>query len=94
MSLKKLSSYNDEYANDIKKAIVDYINNLEIAETVYRSVLWSIATGQMKSIQSPSFSVLNVQTSTDGMSYTDTDISVLFNEASQIDLDKVTVEVS
>lgn len=94
VSLKKLSSYNDEYANDIKKAIVDYINNLEIAETVYRSVLWSIATGQMKSIQSPSFSVLNVQTSTDGASYTDTDISVLFNEASQIDLDKVTVEVS
>ena len=94
VSLKKLSSYNDEYANDIKKAIVDYINNLEIAETVYRSVLWSIATGQMKSIQSPSFSVLNVQTSTDGVSYTDTDISVLFNEASQIDLDKVTVEVS
>lgn len=94
VSLKKLSSYNDEYANDIKRAIVDYINNLEIAETVYRSVLWSIATGQMKSIQSPSFSVLNVQTSTDGVSYTDTDISVLFNEASQIDLDKVTVEVS
>ena len=94
VSLKKLSSYNDEYANDIKKAIVDYINNLEIAETVYRSVLWSIATGQMKSIQSPSFSVLNVQTSTDGVSYTDSDISVLFNEASQIDLDKVTVEVS
>lgn len=94
VSLKKLSSYNDEYANDIKKAIVDYINNLEIAETVYRSVLWSIATGQMKSIQSPSFSVLNVQTSTDGVSYTDTDVSVLFNEASQIDLDKVTVEVS
>ena len=94
VSLKKLASYNDEYANDIKKAIVDYINNLEIAETVYRSVLWSIATGQMKSIQSPSFSVLNVQTSTDGVSYTDSDISVLFNEASQIDLDKVTVEVS
>ena len=94
VSLKKLSSYNDEYANDIKRAIVDYINNLEIAETVYRSVLWSIATSQMKSIQSPSFSVLNVQTSTDGVSYTDTDISVLFYEASQIDLDKVTVEVS
>ena len=48
----------------------------------------------MKSIKSPSFSVLNVQTSTDGVSYTDTDVSVLFNEASQIDLDKVTVEVS
>ena len=94
VSLKKLSSYNDSYADDIKAAIVDYINNLEIAETVYRSVLWSIATGQMKSIQSPSFSVLNVQISTNGTTYSDSDISVLFNEASQIDLDKVTVVVS
>ena len=94
VSLKKLSSYNDSYADDIKNAIVDYINNLDIAETVYRSVLWSIATGQMKSIQSPSFSVLNVQTSTNGTTYSDSDISVLFNEASQIDLSKVTVEVS
>ena len=94
VSLKKLSSYNDSYADDIKNAIVEYINNLDIAETVYRSVLWSIATGQMKSIQSPSFSVLNVQTSTDGVSYFDSDISVLFNEASQIDFDKVTVVVS
>ena len=94
VSLKKLASYNDEYANDIKAAIVEYINNLEIAETVYRSVLWSIATSQMKSIQSPSFSVLNVQTSTDGTTYSDSDISVLFNQASQIDLSKVTVEVS
>lgn len=94
VSLKKLSSYNDEYANDIKKAIVDYINNLGIAETVYRSVLWSIATSQMKSIQSPSFSVLDVLTSADGVTYIDNDIPVLFNEASQTDLDKVTVVVS
>ena len=94
LSLKKLSSYNDSYADDIKNAIVEYINNLDIAETVYRSVLWSVATGQMKSIQSPSFSVLDVQTSTDGTTYSDSDISVLFNEASQIDLSKVTVEVS
>ena len=94
VSLKKLSSYNDSYADDIKVSIVDYINNLEIAETVYRSVLWSIATSQMKSIQAPSFSVLNVQTSTDGSTYSDSDVSVLFNEASQIDLDKVTVVVS
>lgn len=94
VSLKKLSSYNDEYANDIKNAIVSYINEMEIAETVYRSILWSIATGQMKSINQPSFSVLNVQTSTDGVSYTDSDITVLFNEAAKIDVDKVIVEVS
>lgn len=94
VSLKKLSSYNDSYAYDIKNAIVNYINELELAETVYRSVLWSIATSQMKSINQPSFSVLNVQTSTDGSTYSDSDVSMLFNQAAQIDLDKVTVVVS
>lgn len=94
VSLKKLSSYNDSYEDDIKNAIVNYINELELAETVYRSVLWSLATSQMKSINQPSFSVLNVQTSTDGTNYTDDDISVLFNQAARIDVDKVTVVVS
>lgn len=94
VSLKKLSSYNDEYATDIQNAIADYINNLEIAETVYRSVLWSIATSQMKSLQSPSFSVLNIQTSTDGSTFTDSDIEVAFNEASQIEVANIQVVTS
>lgn len=94
VSIKKLSSYNDEYATDIQNAIVNYVNGLDIAETVYRSVLWSIATSQMKSLQSPSFSVLNVQTSTDGTTYSDSDIEVAFNEASQITLDNIQVVTS
>lgn len=92
--VKKLTGYNDNYATDIKNAIVDYVNGLDLAETVYRSILWSVAIGQMGSIASPEYSVTDIQTSTNGSSYSQADISMLFNESAFTETAKVTVEVS
>lgn len=94
VSLTKLSSYNDIYEQDIKNAIVDYINNLEIAENVYRSILWSVATSQMTSINAPSFSITEIKTSTDGQTFSPADISIDFNQAASITADNIVVEVS
>ena len=92
--VKKLTGYNDNYATDIKNAIVDYINGLDIAETVYRSILWSVAIGQMGSITSPEYSVTDIKTSANGSSYSQTDISMLFNESAFTEAANVIVEVS
>lgn len=92
--VKKLSGYNDNYATDIKNAIVDYISGLDLAETVYRSILWSVAIGQMGSITSPEYSVTDIQTSTDGSSYSQADVSMLFNESAFTEAANVVVEVS
>ena len=92
--VKKLTGYNDNYATDIKNAIVDYINGLDIAETVYRSILWSVAIGQMGSITSPEYSVTDIRTSANGSSYRQTDISMLFNESAFTETANVIVEVS
>ena len=92
--VKKLTGYNDNYATDIKNAIVEYVNGLDLAETVYRSILWSVAIGQMGSITSPEYSVTDIQTSTDGSSYSQADISMLFNESAFTETAKVVVEVS
>lgn len=94
ISIKKLSSYNESYADEIKQAVSNYINELDIAETVYRSVIWSVATGQMKSIVQPAFSVVDVRLSTDGSTYSAADVSILFNEASASSIENITVEVS
>lgn len=94
VSLKKLEGYNDEYVNKIKNALVKYINELQIAETVYRSVLWSVAIAQMGSILSPQFSVTDIQLSVDGQNYSQADIQLDFYNASLTDIDKITVEVS
>lgn len=92
--VKKLTGYNDNYVTDIKNAIVEYVNGLDLAETVYRSILWSVAIGQMGSITSPEYSVTDIQTSTDGSSYSQADISMLFNESAFTETAKVIVEVS
>ena len=92
--VKKLTGYNDNYATDIKNAIVDYISGLDLAETVYRSILWSVAIGQMGSITSPEYSVTDIKTSTDGSSYSQADVSMLFNESAFTETAKVVVEVS
>ena len=92
--VKKLSGYNDNYATDIKSAIVDYISGVDLAETVYRSILWSVAIGQMGSITSPEYSVTDIQISTNGSSYSQADVSMLFNESAFTEISKVTVEVS
>lgn len=92
--VKKLSGYNDNYATDIKNAIVDYISGLDLAETVYRSILWSVAIGQMGSITSPEYSVTDIKTSIDGSSYSQADVSMLFNESAFTEAANVVVEVS
>lgn len=94
VSIKKLSSYNNIYEGEIENAIIEYVNNLSISETLYNSVLWGLAIGQMDNISSPPFSVLNVQTSLNGTSYNSNDVILNFNEMFLTDDTKVTVEVS
>lgn len=94
VSIKQLSGYNSNYAEDIKLAIVNYIKEMQIAEPVYRSILWSVAVQTMTSINTPAFSVLGIQLSTDGTTYQDADIDMLFNEVAQTSSANVVVEVS
>ena len=94
VSLKKLQGYNDVYVQNIKDAITNYVNNLQIAETVYRSVIWSVAIGQMGSILNPQYSITDIQLSVDGATYNQADIELDFYNAALTDADKITVEVS
>ncbi len=93
--LKKLSTYNDSYVVDIQTAIRDYVNGMNLAENVYRSILWSVATSQMKSIDEPAYSITDIQLSTNGTTFSSADIQTAFNEAALINaLANVQVEVS
>ena len=91
VTIKKLETYNDDYETQIKQALADYINGLQISEDVYRSILFSVAVSQMGSINSPSYSVVNIQTSLSSSGFADNDIVVAFNEAAITDVSKITV---
>ena len=91
VKLLKLSGYNDEYAVKIKKAISDYILGMQIAENVYRSIIWSVATSAMDDINTPAFSVQDIQFGTTSGSYTPADVIVDFYNAANTTVDMISV---
>lgn len=94
VNITKLSGYNSGVVDKIKNALVDYIKNVDIHDTIYRQILISVVIGQLSSTTSPEFSVTDVQMSTDGQTYSTADIALLFNEATDSALDKIQVVVS
>lgn len=94
VAITALDSWSTAYTDDIKNAIVDYINNMQIAETVYKSSIFSVAMGVMPSLSNPAFSVTSVTFSDDGSSYSSDDFEIAWNQVSSTALANVTVEVS
>lgn len=94
VTLKKLPGYNDEYVAKIKDSISSYILGMQLAENVYRSIIWSVATSAMDSINTPAFSVTDVQFSTDDVSYSPADVLQLFYEAANTTINMVQVVVT
>ena len=94
VTLKKLPTWNDEYTTKVKNAINEYINNLNIADDVYRSMVWSVAVSALDDISNPAFSVTNVQLGTSSGSETDSDIDIAFNAVAQSDIANISVVVS
>lgn len=94
ISIKQLSGYNSAYADEIKEAVYNYLANLDIAETVYRSIIWSVSVQTMVSINSPAFSVLGVQLASGEQQFADQDIPMEFNQVASIDKQNIQVVVS
>ena len=94
VNITKLAGYNDSSVDKIKKALVDYIKSADIHDTIYRQILISVVIGQLSSVTSPEYSVTDVQISTDGSSYSASDLTLLFNEAAISSVDKIEVVVS
>ena len=94
ISIKQLPGYNSTYADEIQEAVYNYLANLDIAETVYRSIIWSVAIQTMASINSPTFSVLGVQLASGEQQFADQDIPMTFNQVASISKQNIQVVVS
>ena len=92
--MTKLQSWNDEYEDKMKDQIVNYINGLEIADNVYRSLAWSQAIAAMDDISNPAYTVTNVTMGTASGSLSENDIEIDFNAAAQITANNITVVYS
>lgn len=94
VAITRLNGYTDDYETKIKEALVDYINGLQISDTLYISVLMSVAIGQMGTLTNPEFAVTSVQISLDGSTWSSSDLTMNFNEVASAVLANMTVVVS
>lgn len=91
VTIKRLSGYNSEFVNKIKLNIVSYVSGLQIGENIYRSIVWGVATNAMESVNNPPFSVVEVETSTNGATWVKADITQLFYNTAVTTVGMVTV---
>lgn len=95
ITIKKLSTYNDTYPDKIIESVVDYVNNVNLGETVYNSIIWSVAMDAMDAKTYPAFSVTKVEFSEDnGGSWNQNDFVPRYYGVSITDADNVEVIVS
>lgn len=83
ITIKMLSGYSSAYADEIKNALVAYLNALNIGENVVNSSLWQAALSTIDSISNPAFSVLGVVSGEVGDPQTASDIAIAFDEVSR-----------
>lgn len=94
VNIKSLLGYTSDYVDQIKAKIVDYISSMAIGETLYQSVVWSIAMSAMADLGTPAYSVQSVKFSSDGTTFTAADVTQDFYDVFTIDASDITVGVT
>lgn len=94
INLKTLSGYTTQTTDDIKAAIVNYLNGLQIGDDLSASSLWGIALSVMPDLRTPLFSVTSVTIAKHLEEPTTNDIIILFNEVTRGSLENITINIS
>lgn len=83
MVVHPLAGYVSSVTTAIQAALVNYLNSLQIGETVTFSAMYAIASSVMPNILLPQFSVTSVFTGTSASPSGTTNISIAFNQVAQ-----------
>lgn len=80
ITVRALDGYVSSITEDIKSAVVDYLNDLQIGQDLTISALYSVAMSQMENIKEPTFSVTAVVAGVTPEGMSASDISIAFDE--------------
>lgn len=76
ITIKELPGYTTDYVEKMQEAVSNYISEMLIAETLYTSVVMSVALEAMNSKNYPAYTITNVEFSTnDGSTWSANDLS-------------------
>lgn len=91
ITIHEFSTWADEYEDDIKAAIVAYIDSLSIGESLAASSVIAAAVSSMADLTKPSFSIRSLEIGIAESPLVTTEIDVDYNEVVQGDLDLITI---
>ena len=79
ITIKQLDGYTSDYVDKMQEAVSTYITEMSIAETLYNSVLISVALEAMNSKNYPAYTVTKVECSTDdGSTWSTNDVNQVY----------------
>lgn len=94
VSVKALAGYTTQTTADIKENVMDYLNSLDIGESLTLSALWGAALSAMPNLRAPAFSITSLTAGKGAGPQGTTDIPIGFNEVTRGSLANITVNVS
>ena len=81
ITITKLSLYSPDIPSLIKAAVADYLNSADIGETLRYSILYRVILEVMDNINSPSFTITNLDIGKEASPLAKSDITLTFQEA-------------
>ncbi len=94
VQIKPLSTYYDNLATTIQDKLIEYLTSVDMGEIIYNSVLISVALGAIENLGAPSFTIVSLETSVDGETYSTSEIKLSFKQAATTDADKIQVSTA
>lgn len=86
-----LNGYTSATELEIKEAIIDYINSLQIGTSLTVSALYASAMSVVSNLRKPNFSITSIECSKVASPQEEFDISLLFNEVAYSEISNITV---
>lgn len=93
ITIEALANYTSEVGDDIKQALVDYLNGLKIGQNIIISELWQAALS-VDNNQYPLFSLTSLTAAIQGNPQGTSNISLEFNQKAVTTLNDITLTVN
>lgn len=94
ISLTRRSGWTSSLENEIKTAIVNYLDSFAVGTDLTSSIIWMVAQTVNADARTPQFSITSVLIARHGDELSTADVEIDFNEAARGRIDNITINIT
>lgn len=94
ISLTRRSGWTSSLENEIKTAIVNYLDSFAVGTDLTSSIIWMVAQTVNADARTPQFSITSVLIARHGEELATADVEIDFNEAARGRIDNITINIT